>query len=164
VLIDEVIPRWDVRTRRAIRVVAPAPQVWRALDETTLGEMPVARLLFRLRGLPSDRNGAILGLEGFREVGEDPGRERVVGAVGRPWRIFEPLVADADPRTFRAPGYAVMALNVGYADGVLSTETRVRCTDRRSRLLFRLYWLAVGPFSRLVRDDWLRAVSRRVAS
>jgi hypothetical protein len=57
-----------------------------------------------------------------------------------------------------------MALNITYDGAMLSTETRVLCTDSRSRALFRLYWLVVGPFSRLVRDDWLRAIARRAAA
>jgi hypothetical protein len=160
-LLSEVLPRWDVRKRRSIELDAPAERVWEALHATTLGEMRVARVLFRLRGLPADAAGGILDLEGFRRLAESPGRELVVGAVGKPWLPTGGLVRGADPRTFEEPGYALMALNVVYSDNTLSTETRVRCTDARSRLFFKLYWLVVGAFSNVVRDDWLRAVKRR---
>jgi hypothetical protein len=40
----------------------------------------------------------------------------------------------------------------------LATETRVRALDDRARNGFRLYWLAIGPFSGLIRRRWLRAV------
>ena len=163
-LLSEVLPRYDVRTRRSIEIDAPRERVWEALRATTLSDMRTARLLFRLRGLPSDGGGSILELEGFRELAEDPGRELVVGAVGRPWLPRAKLVEGADVRTFREPGYALMALNVVYSDNRLVTETRVRCTDRRSRLWFRLYWLVVGPFSLVVRADWLRAVKRRATA
>ena len=160
-LLSEVLPRWDVRKRRAIELDAPAERVWEALHTTTLGESRVARWLFRLRGLPADASVGILELEGFQRLAEEPGRELVVGAVGKPWLPTGGLVRGADPRTFAEPGYALMALNVVYSDNRLVTETRVRCTDPRSRLWFKLYWLLVGPFSALVRDDWLRAVKRR---
>jgi hypothetical protein len=43
----------------------------------------------------------------------------------------------------------------------LSTETRVLALDRRSRRLFRIYWLVVRPFSALIRRRWLRAIAAR---
>ncbi len=44
----------------------------------------------------------------------------------------------------------------------LITETRVAAADRRALLLFRMYWTIVGPFSRLIRQRWLRAVAARL--
>ena len=157
-----MIPEWDVRTRRSIPLVAPRERVWGALHETTLGEMPVVRLLFRARGLPAAPDRGILELEGFRRLAEDAGRELVVGAVGKPWTPRGGLVREADPAGFSEPGYARMALNVTYDGSTLATETRVATTDGRSRRLFRAYWLVVGPFSGVVRDAWLRAIARRV--
>ena len=43
----------------------------------------------------------------------------------------------------------------------LSTETRVLALDRRTRVVFRLYWLVVGPFSAVIRRRWLRAIAER---
>ena len=43
----------------------------------------------------------------------------------------------------------------------LSTETRVLALSRAARIRFRLYWLAVGPFSALIRRRWLAAAKRR---
>ena len=160
-LLDAVIPRWDVRTRRSIDIDAPPARIWRALHETAMRETRISRLLFRIRGLPSAGDRGILDLEGFTRIAEEPERELVVGAVGRPWAPRGGLVAGADVATFDRPGYARMALNVTLDGGRLATETRVRCTDPRSRRLFRLYWLVVGPFSRVVRAEWLGAIKRR---
>jgi hypothetical protein len=163
-MLTEVMPEYDVRKRHAIALEALPGNVWRAVHATTLAETPVARILFRLRGLPAAPDRGLLELEGFRLLAEDPGRELVVGAVGKPWSPRGGLVRDADPRTFRDAGYVVMALSVKHDGATLATETRVRCTDSRSRVLFRLYWLVVGPFSGLVRNDWLRAIRRRAHS
>ena len=162
-LLSEVLPEYDVRKRHAIRLDAPPDRVWDAIHETTLGDLRVARTLFRLRGLPSARDRGILELEGFQRLAEAPGRELVVGAVGKPWSPRGGLVRGADPRTFREPGYALMAFNITHDGTTLATETRVLCTDSGSRRLFRLYWLVVGPFSGIVRNDWLRAIERRAA-
>lgn len=160
-LLSDVLPDYDVRKRYAIGLDLPADRVWEAIHETRLGELRVARTLFRLRGLPSARDRRILQLEGFQPLAENPGRELVMGAVGKPWSSRGGLVRGADPRTFREPGYAVMALDITYDGTTLATETRVLCTDAGARRLFRAYWLLVGPFSGVVRNDWLRAIERR---
>jgi hypothetical protein len=43
---------------------------------------------------------------------------------------------------------------------ILGTETRVAAMDAKSRRAFRRYWLAVGPFSALIRRRWLAAAER----
>ena len=163
-LLSEVLPEYDVRKRHAIGLDAPPVRVWDAIHETTLGDLRIARTLFRLRGLPSAHDRGILELEGFQRLAEEPGRELVVGGVGKPWSPRGGLVRGADPRTFREPGYALMALNITHDGTTLATETRVLCNDPHSRRLFRLYWLVVGPFSGIVRKDWLRAIARRTAA
>jgi hypothetical protein len=40
----------------------------------------------------------------------------------------------------------------------LTTETRVQASDPRARRAFRAYWLAIAPFSALIRRRWLRDV------
>jgi hypothetical protein len=85
-LLSGVLPRWDVRKRHALPLDVPAERVWAALHATTLAEMPLVRFLFRLRGLPAADRG-LLDLEGFETIAEEPGRELVVGAVGRPWIV-----------------------------------------------------------------------------
>jgi hypothetical protein len=50
----------------------------------------------------------------------------------------------------------------GSGRSVLRTETRVFAADAAARRAFGRYWLAVGPFSSLVRRRWL-AASARVA-
>ena len=156
-----MIPRWDVRTRRSVEIDATPDRIWRALHETTMREAPVSGLLFRLRGLPAGADRPILELEGFATIAEEPERELAVGAVGRPWAPRGGLVPGADVASFDRPGYARMALDVTLDGTTLATETRVACTDARSRRSFRLYWLVVGPFSRVVRAEWLRAIKRR---
>jgi hypothetical protein len=44
----------------------------------------------------------------------------------------------------------------------LSTETRVRCMDARSRKRFMLYWRMIGPFSAWIRREMLRGIKARV--
>ena len=100
----------------------------------------------------------------FVVLAETP-TEWVVGAVGAVWRPRGGLVRLADADAWRAaavPGTIKAAANFR-AERIpggsrLTTETRVKTTDARARRAFRLYWLAVGPFSALIRRRWLRAI------
>jgi hypothetical protein len=62
------------------------------------------------------------------------------------------------------PGNVWMVLELAASPlgngSLLVTETRVAATDARARLAFRRHWLAVGPFSALIRRRWLAAVRR----
>lgn len=44
------------------------------------------------------------------------------------------------------------------------TETRVAADDERSRRQFRFYWLAIRPFSGLIRRRYLAAIARSARS
>jgi hypothetical protein len=90
--------------------------------------------------------------------------ECVAGAVGTVWRPRGGLVPLADAHAWRSasvPGTIKAAIDLraepARGGSRLSTETRVLAADARARRAFRLYWLAVGPFSALIRRRWLAA-------
>lgn len=64
-------------------------------------------------------------------------------------------------RNFDEPGCVKIGFNFRFTDGKLTTETRVKATDARSRRLFGLYWIVIRPGSGLIRHVWLRAIRRR---
>ena len=142
-----------------MRVNAPAEAALAAVREVTAGEMPLVRVLFRLRGLPARRDRPLF--EEMVASGFRPLDETTLVAVGRPWSPRTGLRAVEDFGGFAEPGWAKMAADFGFREGVLSTETRVWLTDAASRRRFRAYWLAVRPFSGLVRRSWLAAARRR---
>ena len=43
----------------------------------------------------------------------------------------------------------------------LVSETAAKASDEKAARRFRLYWLFVGPFSKLIRRRWLRAMAER---
>ena len=161
--LDRVLPRCHFGEVHERRVAAPPERVFAAVREVTLVEMPVARLLIKLRGMRASPTRPILeqALEGFRVVAEEPSRELVLGAIAQPWKLRGGTWARGDFVGFDAPGYAKMALSFRFDDGVLTTETRVLLTDERSKRAFRRYWLVIRPFSGLIRRVWLRAIARR---
>lgn len=162
-LLDEVLPLWHVRERHTIEVDAPPERVFAAVREATFAEMPLARTLFRLRGLQAAIARPFFEQlpKGFVVLAEEPGRELVAGGIGQPWKLLGGRVARADFGRFDEPGFAKMAMNFRLDGPTLSTETRVLLTDAASRRKFLAYWLAVRPGSGLIRRSWLRAIKRR---
>jgi hypothetical protein len=164
-LLDDILPDWHFRERHRRQVDATADRVFEAVREVTLAEMPIAHVLVRLRGMRGRMTRPML--DEMRDVGfgleaEEPGRELVFAGIGQPWKLRG---GDArrgvDFRSFAEPGFAKMAFNFRLDGTTLSTETRVRLADERSRRVFRRYWLVIRPFSGLIRRDWLRAIACR---
>ncbi|MFI6507681.1 hypothetical protein ACIBCT_08760 [Streptosporangium sp. NPDC050855] len=171
--LDEALPRWHRRERHRLPVDLPAPAVIRAAAEVTWGEVPLFRAVMTAAGLGRTRLPAdtpVLDLflgNGFAVLyrGED---ELLVGGIERVSRNrpVVPLAPGTTPEVFHAfdaPGHLKLAVNFHCAGGVLSTETRVYATDRRSRWLFGAYWLVIRAGSGFIRRVWLRGVRRRAA-
>ena len=185
-LLDAQMPRFDFVERHEVGVRAPPASAFAALRRADLGGGPLTRTLFVLRALPglvlSPRDTArrFLGARGSRGralgaiasagfviLAEEAGREIVLGTIGRFWQPsggMRPFAPDEFAR-FDEPGWAkgAWSFRVEPAPGggsTLSTETRVLCTDPRSRRTFRRYWWIVRPFSGLIRLEMLRAIRR----
>ncbi|MBB1258526.1 hypothetical protein [Streptomyces alkaliterrae] len=169
--LDGVIPTWDRRERHRLPVSADAGTVIRAAEELTWGEVPSFRRTMAAAGMGRvrfSRERPVLSMfldNGFRMLhrSED---QLVVGGIERISRK-QPIVAmgeepAAEFRDFEAPSHILIAFDFRYADGVLTTETRVRCTDAKARRLFGAYWFVIRPGSGAIRHIWLRGIRRRV--
>ena len=141
-LIDDWLPEFDVG-KRYDAAVAASPE--RALDLVLAAPVapdPVVGGLLALRGLPA-RGQAIedyLRALEFDHLGRTP-TEWAAAHDGERLKIAVAFEAEPIPGGSR-----------------LATETRVWALDDRTRRRFRLYWLAIGPLSGLIRRRWLRAV------
>lgn len=159
--LDEYLPVYDVRERHERRVPAtPALAVAAALG-TPVAPDVLVRTLFRLRGLPG--GGSVLGA--LRAIGLAPLVEEVdcvvLGAAGRPWSPRSPLTLfdKAGAGQVRIV-FDITATAAADGGSLLATETRVAAMDAKARRALRAYWLAVGPFSALIRRRWLAAAER----
>jgi len=140
-LIDDWLPEPEV-ARRYDAAVAAAPE--RALDLVLAA--PVA---------PDRTVGALLALRGMSGRGrtvEEYLRALDLEHLGR--TSTEWAAAHEGPRLKIAIAFEAEPIPGGSR---LVTETRVTALDERARRRFRLYWLAVGEFSGLIRRRWLRA-------
>lgn len=170
-LLDEAMPRWDKRETHRIAAELPGTDLFAAVEALTWREVPVFRVLMRIRGLGggelSDDARVMdwFASAGFVEVGRTA-EEILVVAVERTRRGASRL-PDLSVERFRddrAPGHVKIAFNFTCRDGHLGTETRVLSTDPRSRRLFAAYWLAIRAGSGIIRRVWLRAIRTRAES
>ncbi len=175
-LIDDFLPAYDVAARYSIEVEASLERVYAAIHCVDLSESRITRWLLALRGLrrPSRKTTVTLAdcIEGgFIPLGEERPRELLLGLIGKFWTptgCVQRLDAEGF-RRFAEPGFAKAAWNfslepLSATRTRLATETRVQCTDARSRLRFRLYWFFVGPFSGWMRREALRLIKRAAES
>ena len=177
-LIDDFMPTYDVSERHHTLALAPAVRAYDAARGLDLARSRVIRGLFAARGIPRLVRGRRRSVPrtmtlddlmavGFVWLGEEPGREFVLGLVGTFWKPSGG-VRRIEPREFAAfeePGQAKATWNFrvipdGDERTFVSTETRVRVPDEASRRRFALYWAAIGPFSAVVRKQALALIKR----
>lgn len=188
-LIDEVLPDYDVTRVDTVVVSASAEDAYRLAVDLDLvqvvAEEPIVKALFVLRSIP-DRVLQALGrrppapptetmrLADLSEEGEwirlaeDSGREFVFGAAGRFWNgpIDWQRTTPATYATFAAPDSARIAANLAvhpYGPGrvLVTYEARTAATDERSRRGLRRYWRFLSPFVGVVLRSVLRGIARR---
>lgn len=170
-LIDTLLPQWDVHEVHGIDVGASPERTWAALEQVTVRELPITRMLMGLRGLDA-RSRALdrtfMEAASFLVPLAEAPSERVTGMVGRPWWLRParvPIAGAADFAAFREPGWVRVATDfrvMAAAGGSrLETETRIQGTDPGARRRFARYWRIVGIGSALIRRDVLRAARRR---
>jgi hypothetical protein len=157
--IQNWLPSFDVGERHEAMIALPPEQALQLALGAPAAPDSFVRLLLRIRGLRPD--GSIeefMAANGFLLL-ERTATSYVVGLfVGRS------LVPVADPGAWRAAN-SPRSLKIAAdfrAEPVqggarVITETRVAATGFVPLLVFRLYWLIVGPFSALIRRRWLRA-------
>jgi hypothetical protein len=160
-LIDEFLPQWDFHEVHRITIDAPRDVVMRAAMEVTWSEVPLAELLMKLTKNDMTTYKKILG-DIKQRLGHNED-EILFGGIGS--ARGTPDLGEPDSQVFRnftEPGCRKTVMNIRYADGVLSTETRIKATDRATRNDFRIYWLFIRFGSGFIRGAVLSAIRRRV--
>jgi hypothetical protein len=175
-MLDDFLPLYDFHEVHRISTSAPPGTVMDSARRLLPHELPLLVALMAVRSVPALLRGGRLParrsiLDAFRGAGfvvlEDTSDEMVLGVVGRFWRPSGGITR-IEPERFRnfaEPGWAKAAVNfrVEGLDGrtILTTETRVLCTDEGARRKFRRYWRLIRPGSGAIRVAWLRAIRRR---
>ena len=138
-LLDEWLPEYEVVERHDVAVPLPPERALEVALATPAAPDRTVAALLRARGMPA-RGRTIEELfrgNEFRHLGRTT--TEWAAALDRPG-----LKIAIDFRAEPIPG-----------GSRLRTETRVQTTTERARRRFRAYWLAIGPFSALIRRRWL---------
>ena len=184
-LLDDVMPRYDFHEVHAATIAAPPARVYQAIYDVRADEVALLRELFAMRRLPAWLRGRQshsrpratrtlleqLLASGFVRLGEESGRELVIGAIGQFWKADGGRAVSVktvqDFLAFDDPAFARAAMNFTLAPGHvlgtvrLRTETRIVIPEPTARRRFALYWRAIFPGSALIRRMWLRAIRIR---
>ena len=176
--IDKWLPQFDKVAAYSIIVNAPPQLVYDTARRADFSGSLVARILFSLRSFDfsfSKQNASLktslegLLTNGFVLLDENPPTEIVLGLVGRFWTASGCIqrIDAAGFALFEQAGFAKATWNflltpLPNGATILSTETRIRCTDEKSRRKFNTYWFFIGPFSGLIRREMLRTIKRHV--
>lgn len=167
-VINEQLRRYDFRDAYQVVILAPPEAVYDAVMQRAFLRLPLIRAFFairefpvrawrRLTGASTPASSPHLTLADLTKIGaftvlaERPGRELVLGAVGRPWRPdFGPTYVSASAFAgFQEPGFAKIAWSwivkpLGSGQSLLVTEWRTQLTDDEARAQFRPYWTVVS--------------------
>jgi len=170
--IERLLPTFDAIETHSIVVGAGPERSYLAIHSFDLADSWLSTVLLSIRrGRPTRPPrlciGDILRRGGFVLLAEEPGREIVLGTVGRFWRMFGGgvRIQASEFASYASPGTAKSAINFRVeplADGRtrVSTQTRVLCIDEPARRAFRRYWRIIAPGSALIRLEMLRLIKR----
>jgi len=149
-LIDKYLPEYTYNEYHKKLINASAKKCFAVTKNLDMGESLTIRYLLRLRGLPAKD----LTLQGFIKnicftyLEEEPNREFVIDASRSNTRII----------------WNFYFAEIGENKTVVSTETRILCLTKRSKILFSVYWFFVKPFSGIIRLEMLRLIRKKAES
>jgi len=162
-------PEARLLERHESHVAAPPERAYEAIRQVRLAEMPIVRALLTVRRIPHSKEMTLqefFSTPPFLILEEAPEQEVVIGTADWLWRHREHPSTPDEFRAFPKEGTmrAIANFRVDTTDSgsLISTETWVATFGSMASWLFRAYWLIIGPFSALIRREFLR-VARKMA-
>ncbi len=164
-LIDKYMPQYTFKEYHEIAVNSPIEKVYHIARDFDLSKSTIIELLFKIRGLPTKR----LNLQnfindiGFTNLEENFPNENLVGFWARLRIAKIPSYEDFINNSI-SPWIKVI-WNFQFEEMAenrtkVSTETRVLCVTKITKLTFGLYWSMIKPFSGLTRKKMLEIIKK----
>jgi len=162
-LIDDYLSVYQFSEYHSIVVRNRAEQIFPVIKNTNFRKSKFLNFLFIVRGLPAKMNS----IDGFVDSGfilleEHENKEIVLGFLfGVTLRKIK-VVLPNEFKKFIDPRYikGVWNFRLSRKDNktILSTETRVFCPTKKSKILFSIYWFFISYFSGLIRMIILKLI------
>ncbi|MBT3315031.1 MAG: hypothetical protein HN390_10505 [Anaerolineae bacterium] len=165
-LLDKYMEDFDFNEIHQIEIGAHPAEIYSLLKKIDFTRSRIIKTLFNLRRLPKEMSN----LEGFIKVGfmlleEKETEEIVIAFLGNKDGLHQ--ITHTEFQNFTKEGHVLGAWNLFLTEldekkTLLSTETRVFCTDNKAKFLFSLYWFFIAPFSAWIRRIMLRSIKEEV--
>lgn len=166
-LLDQALPKWEFHAQHHILLPAARSDVMKAIHEVTWEEAPLFRQLvlnhFGGRRIKADQPILKSFLETPFQILAESESELVIGCILKRRKGIEPTdqLSLAEFRTFSSPGCWKEVMNFHFADGRLTTQSRVQTLDPVTHRLFSAYWTLIRLPSGWIRRTWLQAIKLR---
>ena len=183
--LDWVLPDYTLNEFHEVRINATPEKVKQILQVTGVKDIPVARLLMRIRGITNEEvdlseraSKNLMGSDtistpdfNFFVVAPD---EWITIMILKSVNITNNTRIPAPPeistleqfRAFHEPGYVKVAVNFRFIrtdknETILTTETRNRGITPKDNRDFGFYWKIIYPGSAMIRRVWLDTIKRK---
>jgi len=164
-LIDKYLPEYTFSEYHEIVIDGSIETVFDMSKNFDLSKSKLIKLLFKLRGLPTNRlnlQGFIADI-GFTNIEEAFPTENLIGFWVRtkiePITTYDDFVNNAISARIKCVwNFHLEKLNSSQTK--LSTETRVLGIGRVARITFGLYWFVIKPFSGIIRKKMLQIIKQ----
>lgn len=166
-LLDQALPSWEFQAHHHVLLPAATADVMRAIHTLTWDEAPTFRRLvlnhFGRRRIRPQQPILESFLETPFQILAESERELVIGCIlKRHNAIAIPQqLSLAEFRDFSTPGCWQEVMNFHFADGRLTTQSRVHTLDPVTHRLFSAYWTLIRLPSGWIRRTWLQAIRQR---
>ncbi len=165
-LIDNYIKNFDFNEVHNIAINASDSEIYPSIKNVNFRKSWIIKTLFALRRLPKSMSN----LDGFIKAGfinleEKQNEEIVLGLLGgnKGLRTISPsefLIFNEKWHVKGAWNFSLEKIDENKT--ILTTETRIICTDRTAKFIFRLYWFMISSFSGLTRRVMLKLIKEEV--
>ena len=162
-LLNKYLPHYTFNEYHEIEVNAPIANVYKVAEDFDLSKSKTISWLFKIRGLPTKR----LNLQnfikdvGFTNLESNAPFENLIGF----WATTKivPISGHKDFTSNSISPAIKSVWNFQFEElennkTRVSTETRVLCVARLTKITFPIYWSIIKPFSGLTRKKMLKII------
>lgn len=163
-LIERYLPQYDVRSYYETWIRSKPKQLYPLVRDLDFSDSLVIRFLFKLRGIHLNKLNlsGLLKDQDFQIIDEIMFRELLVGfgspTINSEFRESRTFLGINKNQYIIAWNFTLEARDRGTC---LATETRVKCLTPKAKVIFRIYWFFIGPFSGWIRRIMLALVKKK---